>query len=355
MGQLASPGSPLAPLAVRRRPPSDGWRRPARLPVVGRAGVRRRARRGGRPAGAIARDTGHGLRAPARRLGRRVARPRPRAGPGPGGGGAWRRLPRARRAAVVAVAGAGYLSRWDTCLGPPRPPRVLKIRFLDVGQGDATLIQDPSGAAILFDAGPPKAAAWRLVRRAECAASPRRGHPPLARPPWRDRRILDRFPVDVVFDGGDGTRDRASGRWNRRPIAWGSGGVVARAGTAFAVVLLHRSLARCRRVSVGRRLAAAPSRSSFPRSCRTLPYLIRVGRSKREASPASSALSPAPDRAARSCPSASVLHRRAQVLQRHKVVADAVTLLDQVLAGRVPVPWVDGAGAVTTASSKLKK
>ena len=35
--------------------------------------------------------------------------------------------------------------------GPPAAPRALTVSFLDVGQGDSTLIQDPSGAAVLFD------------------------------------------------------------------------------------------------------------------------------------------------------------------------------------------------------------
>ena len=40
------------------------------------------------------------------------------------------------------------------------------MRFLDVGQGDATLIQHPDGAAVLFDGGPPEAGVARLLRRA---------------------------------------------------------------------------------------------------------------------------------------------------------------------------------------------
>ena len=36
--------------------------------------------------------------------------------------------------------------------GPPAPP--LSIHFLDVGQGDATLIQSPEGHAVLVDTGP---------------------------------------------------------------------------------------------------------------------------------------------------------------------------------------------------------
>lgn len=37
------------------------------------------------------------------------------------------------------------------------PPRALTVAFLDVGQGDSTLIQTPSGKNILLDTGPPSA------------------------------------------------------------------------------------------------------------------------------------------------------------------------------------------------------
>ena len=47
---------------------------------------------------------------------------------------------------------------------PPRPPGRFTVSFLDVGQGDATLVQAPGNVAILFDGGPPEAG----------------GHPPAA-------------------------------------------------------------------------------------------------------------------------------------------------------------------------------
>ena len=68
------------------------------------------------------------------------------------------RPPRAQRAAALAVLFvlivAGWkLSRPDDQLPPPRG---LRMTFLDVGQGDSTLIQVPEGA-ILVDEGPPEA------------------------------------------------------------------------------------------------------------------------------------------------------------------------------------------------------
>jgi competence protein ComEC len=43
-----------------------------------------------------------------------------------------------------------------TGLPPPKPPTGLRVTFLDVGQGDATLVQGPAGA-LLVDEGPPDA------------------------------------------------------------------------------------------------------------------------------------------------------------------------------------------------------
>ena len=43
------------------------------------------------------------------------------------------------------------------------PPTGLRITFLDVGQGDATLLQVPEGA-ILVDQGPPEAKVAQQLR-----------------------------------------------------------------------------------------------------------------------------------------------------------------------------------------------
>ncbi|MBV8529724.1 MAG: MBL fold metallo-hydrolase [Candidatus Eremiobacteraeota bacterium] len=54
-----------------------------------------------------------------------------------------------RIAAVAIVAAACALLLW-----PPRPPRDdLRITFLDVGQGDAIVIQTPRGHTIMIDTG----------------------------------------------------------------------------------------------------------------------------------------------------------------------------------------------------------
>jgi competence protein ComEC len=74
-------------------------------------------------------------------------------------GRAWRRAgPYRRRLAVPAALGAVPLAALALVLsqrGPPPPrPGELVVSFLDVGQGDATLLQR-DGASLLVDTGPP--------------------------------------------------------------------------------------------------------------------------------------------------------------------------------------------------------
>jgi competence protein ComEC len=120
-----------------------------------------------------------------------------------------RRLPRSRRLALaIATTGlaALVLARG---LSPTGPPATLTITFLDVGQGDATLIQHPDGSTVLFDGGPPEAGVARLLRRAGVQRlsavvmthASRDHHGGLA-------EVVERFPIDLLVDGGDGTRDR---------------------------------------------------------------------------------------------------------------------------------------------------
>src|ERR687884_1679865 len=122
---------------------------------------------------------------------------------------AWRRLPRRRRGAAVAGLGAACTVAAAHALAPPGPPDRLTVSFLDVGQGDATLIQGPDGGAVLFDGGPPEARVARLLRR----AGVRRLNIVVATHQSRDhqgglREVIDHYPVDLFLDGGDGTRDR---------------------------------------------------------------------------------------------------------------------------------------------------
>jgi len=121
----------------------------------------------------------------------------------------WRRLPNATRRALLVAIASGLLALAALVLTPPRPPDRLTVSFLDVGQGDATLVQHPSGAAILFDGGPPEARVLRSLR----AAGVRRLSAIIATHASRDhhgglREVVERLPVGTLVDGGDGTTDR---------------------------------------------------------------------------------------------------------------------------------------------------
>jgi competence protein ComEC len=120
----------------------------------------------------------------------------------------WRRRPKAQRLASAAVLATAVTLLAVRALAAPAPPESLTVRFLDVGQGDATLVQHPDGSAVLFDGGPPEAGTARLLRRAgvrELTAvvathASRDHHGGLA-------EVLERFRAGVLLDGGDGTAD----------------------------------------------------------------------------------------------------------------------------------------------------
>jgi competence protein ComEC len=144
---------------------------------------------------------------------------------------AWRRIPGRRRLAIAAAATASLLLGGWTLTGPPPAPRRLSVSFLDVGQGDATLIQDPSGAAVLFDGGPPEARVARLIRNLGVS----RLSLVVATHQSRDHQgglheVLRRFHVGLFLDGGDGTRDPDFISLEHEADAHGIRRVAARAG-----------------------------------------------------------------------------------------------------------------------------
>jgi competence protein ComEC len=120
----------------------------------------------------------------------------------------WRRLPAGTKAGVLALAAALALLAGAWAFAPPGPPKLLTVRFLDVGQGDATLIQDPRGTALLFDGGPPEAHTVRLLRQ----AGVRRLALVVATHQSRDHQggladVLRRVPATLLLENADGTRD----------------------------------------------------------------------------------------------------------------------------------------------------
>jgi competence protein ComEC len=118
---------------------------------------------------------------------------------------AWSRLPRPRagRAGALAllslVTGGALWLLWPRG-APPPPPSGLRITALDVGQGDAILVQVPEGN-VLVDQGPPEANVAGQLRR----LGVRRLAALVLTHPQRDHvggaaRVLARVHVDEVLD-----------------------------------------------------------------------------------------------------------------------------------------------------------
>jgi competence protein ComEC len=122
--------------------------------------------------------------------------------------------PPARRPAPVAgvvavVAVAAVLSAPPP---PPGPPAGLRVTFLDVGQGDATLIQDRR-TSVLVDTGPPEGGIVRRLRRAGVArldllvvTHAQADHDGGA------AAVIGAMPVGLVLDGRDGVREPLGAR-----------------------------------------------------------------------------------------------------------------------------------------------
>ena len=120
----------------------------------------------------------------------------------------WRAVRRGRRRALVALVAAAAILATSSLLSGPAAPDRLTVRFLDVGQGDAVLIQHPDGTAVLFDGGPPEGGVVRQLRRAGVD----RLALVVATHASRDHHgglpaVLRRFQVATLLDGGDHTRD----------------------------------------------------------------------------------------------------------------------------------------------------
>ncbi|MBA3364547.1 MAG: ComEC/Rec2 family competence protein [Actinobacteria bacterium] len=145
------------------------------------------------------------------------------------------RTPRAPRVIILAGTAALAFGGWQLWPpGPPlQPPAGLRLTFLDVGQGDAVLIQSPEGA-LLVDQGPPEGDVAGQLRRlgirrlaALVLTHPQRDHVGGA------ADVLRAVPVDVILDPKlpvDSPDERAAlavARTGRVPIT------LARAGQTF--------------------------------------------------------------------------------------------------------------------------
>jgi competence protein ComEC len=164
------------------------------------------------------------------------------------GGLAWRSLrvrregrerspsSRARRRACLAVAVAGVAAALVLAARPPAPPRDLTISFLDIGQGDATLIQH-GRAAVLVDTGPPGGPILARLRE----AGVRRLDLLVATHAALDHdgaaaAVLDEIPVGMVLDGEEATAPGST------PLASGPFG--ARATASIATLAARRRVPR---------------------------------------------------------------------------------------------------------------
>ncbi|MGI8844810.1 MAG: ComEC/Rec2 family competence protein [Thermoleophilaceae bacterium] len=125
----------------------------------------------------------------------------------------WRRARHGPRIAIVCTACAAAALVLLRLTAPGRPPSRFTVSFLDIGQGDATLVQAPDGTAVLFDGGPPEGRVTRLLRR----AGVRRLALVVSTHQSRDHHaglqsVVESVPVDTLLENGDGTRDRTYDR-----------------------------------------------------------------------------------------------------------------------------------------------
>jgi competence protein ComEC len=105
------------------------------------------------------------------------------------------------RGAVMLAAALALIAAWRLIPGPTLPPpRGLRLTFLDVGQGDAALLQ-VGGGAVLVDQGPPEARVAEQIR----SLGVRRLALLVLTHPQRDHvggaaDVLERLQVDAVLD-----------------------------------------------------------------------------------------------------------------------------------------------------------
>ena len=117
--------------------------------------------------------------------------------------------PRSRRAFAAPIV-ALTLAAATHAAAPPAPPHHLTVDFIDVGQGDSTLVRDPTGAAVLFDGGIPEARVDRTLKR----LGVRKLSVVVATHQSRDHhgglvQVVKRIPIGLFLDGRYGVPDRS--------------------------------------------------------------------------------------------------------------------------------------------------
>ena len=113
-------------------------------------------------------------------------------------------------------------------------PGAVTVSFLDVGQGDATLVRHPDGSAVLFDGGLAEARVTRLLRqegvaRLSMVVSTHKSadhHGGLV-------EVVQSVPVETLVENGQGTRDPTYAELLEEARARGVEIVTARAGQLF--------------------------------------------------------------------------------------------------------------------------
>jgi competence protein ComEC len=138
-----------------------------------------------------------------------------------------------RLALVLAACLVAGVVGWRAFPDHPPPPAGLRVTFLDVGQGDAVLLQTRAHA-VLVDQGPPEARVWKQLQ----SLGLHRLSLLVITHPDRDHvggaaDVLARLGVDTVFDTGtpppgpEGEAALAEARRRQARL------VVARAGQAY--------------------------------------------------------------------------------------------------------------------------
>lgn len=144
---------------------------------------------------------------------------------------------RARRVApVAAVAGSAlWIGLAPAAAAPAGPPAGFRLSFLDVGQGDATLLQ-AGGRSVLVDAGLPDAGVVGRLRRAGVA----RLDVLVVTHADADHlggaaSVVAALPVGLVLDGRDGVANAAGAALDAAAQARGVRSVRGQAGQELRV------------------------------------------------------------------------------------------------------------------------